>query len=94
MLICELLRWVIQKLSIEATIDNKILHSSIHSSQFIEQKRLPIGKAGTQGMLRNEDINNIKCAPTKSQIAECLTKNGVDYKKPLRTKKIFLDFIT
>ena len=61
-LICEIIKWSADKLSVEPIIKNK---NCIHL-------------VFCTGNVENQRYNNIKWAPAKNEIADCLIKKVVD----------------
>ena len=61
------------KIPILAYIDNKSLDESLRSTKQVQEKRLRI-----QRMLESEEINEINWIPSKENLADGLTKRGID----------------
>ena len=66
------------KIPIRVHTDNKSLHQSVHSTKQVHEKRLRINIAEIQRMLSTGDVQAIEWLPSKLQLANCLTKRGVD----------------
>ena len=58
--------------------DNKSLHENIHSTKQVHEKRLRINIAEIQRMLASGEVRMVEWIPSKLQLADCLTKRGVD----------------
>ena len=56
--------------------DNKSLQQSVYSTTLLRDRRLMIDMAVIREMLLNKEINSVKWIDTKSQLADCLTKEG------------------
>ena len=65
-----------KKLKIHAFIDNKNLHSLIHSTTAITEKRLRIEVAAIKEMIHRDEIECINWIKNEDQIADSLTKRG------------------
>ena len=66
------------KIPILAYIDNKSLDESLRSTKQVQEKRLRIDVAEVQCMLESEEINEINWIPSKENLADGLTKRGID----------------
>ena len=66
------------KLRMSAAIDNKSLHENIHSSKQVYEKRLRINIAELRRMLKNGDVHSFAWIESNFQLADVLTKRGVD----------------
>ena len=66
------------RLKIAVIIDNKSLHDNIHSTKQVQEKRLRINIAEIRRMLQDQDVSSIKWVESKLQLADVLTKRGVD----------------
>ena len=66
------------RLKIFSVIDNKSLHDNIHSTKQVQEKRLRINIAEIRRMLQDNDVSSIKWVESKLQLADVLTKRGVD----------------
>lgn len=75
-LLAELLRKDVKKITINAKIDNKNLHSLIYSTKVISEKRLRIDIAAIKEMLIRKEISTVEWIPTERQLTDCLTKHG------------------
>ena len=67
-------------LQIFAYIDNKNLHSVIHSTTAITEKRLRIEVAAIKEMIARKEIS-VRWVPTTDQLADSLTKRGSHTRK-------------
>ena len=54
--------------------DNESLHSSIHSSTTVDDKRLLIDICCLRGMLSRGEITEVLLTKSPGQLADCLTK--------------------
>ena len=66
------------KIPILAYIDNKFLDKSLRSTQQVKKKCLRIDIAEVQHMLESKEINEINWIPSKENLADGLTKRGID----------------
>ena len=66
------------KIPILAYIDNKSLDESLRSTKQVQEKRLRIDIAEVQRMLESKEINEINWIPSKENLADGLTKRGID----------------
>ena len=81
------------KLSIELYVDNKSLFDNVYSVKNVSEKRLRIDIAIIKELISHERLN-VKWVETKSQIADVLTKEGVNrckLSKILEQEKIDLN---
>ena len=61
-----------------AYIDNKYSDESLRSTKQVQEKRLRIDTAEVQRMLESKKINEINWIPSKENLADELTKRGID----------------
>ena len=66
------------KISIFAYVDNKSLDESLRSTKQVQEKRSRIDIAEVQRMLESKEINEINWIPSKKNLADRLTKRGID----------------
>ena len=66
------------KIPILAYIDNKSSDESLRSTKQVQGKRLRIDIAEVQRMLESKEINKIIWIPSKENLADGLTKRGID----------------
>ena len=70
--------YVKTQVPISVYTDNKSLHENIHSTKQVHEKRLRINIAEIQRMFASGEVQMIEWVPSKLQLADCLTKRGVD----------------
>jgi len=63
--------------------DHKGLLESLYSTKLVDDRRLRIEIAGMKQCLERKDIDQVKRVPSSQQLADCLTKRGVDGHKIL-----------
>ena len=63
------------KIPIRCVTDNEALHSSVHSTSTVDDKRLLIDICCLRGMLSRGEINDVKLTSSEVQLADCLTKS-------------------
>ena len=66
------------RIPILAYIDNKSLDESQRSTKQVQEKHLRIDIAEVQRMLESEKTNEINWIPSKENLADGLTKRGID----------------
>ena len=66
------------RISILAYIDNKSFDESLRSTMQVQEKRLRIDTVEVQRMLESKEINEINWIPSKENLADGLTKRGID----------------
>ena len=66
------------KIPIIAYIDNKSLDESLRSTKQVQEKHSRIDIAEVQCMLESKEINEINWIPSKENLADGLTKRGID----------------
>ena len=65
-------------MNVSALIDNKSLFDNIFSTKQVQEKRLRINIAEIRRMKDQMEISSIKWVDTRQQLADVLTKRGVD----------------
>ena len=65
------------QIPVKAFKDSKSLWESIHNSRQCEEKLLRNTIAALKESLEKGFVESIEWVPTKSQLADCLTKKGV-----------------
>ena len=78
-LVCEMNQGLM--LQVFARVDCKNLKDSLYSSKTIEDKRLKIDLCTARDYLRKGELTGVDLVDTKSQLADALTKTGVDCAK-------------
>ena len=73
------------KINISASIDNKSLMENIESTKQVHEKRLRINIAEIRRMKEQKEVSSIKWVDTRQQLADVLTKRGVDAQPLLDT---------
>ena len=76
-----------QKIKITAKTDNKSLVDNLISTKQVSEKRLRINIAEIKRMQEQQEIEEIKWIQSKYQLADILTKSGVDPQPLLETIK-------
>ena len=66
------------KIPILAYIDNKSLDEILRSTKQVQEKRFRIDIAEVQRMLESKEINEISWISSKDNLADGLTKRGID----------------
>ena len=66
------------KIPILAYIDNKSSDESLRSTKQVQEKPLRIDIAEVQRMLESKEINEINWIPSQDNLADGLTKRGID----------------
>ena len=66
------------KLNISAFIDNKSLYDNVLSTKQVQEKRLRINIAEIRRMKEQKEVKEIVWIDTKQQLADVMTKRGVD----------------
>ena len=67
-------------LPITAMIDNKNLHALINSDKLSQYKYIWIDTAAIKEMIKTNIIQDVRWIQSTNQLANCLTKQGVDRK--------------
>ena len=70
-----------KKLQIHANIDNNNLHTLIHSTTSITEKRLRIEIAAVKEMIEKQEVASVNWVKSDDQLANCLTKRGASSQK-------------
>ena len=65
-------------LKIISRVDCKNLRDTIYSSKTIEDKRLKIDLCTARDYLRKGELSEVQLVDTRNQLADALTKTGVD----------------
>lgn len=63
-------------LPIECITDNHSLFDTIHSTNHVKEKRLRMEISSIKELLMSQQIQTLRWSPTKTQLADCLTKSG------------------
>ncbi|XP_066911985.1 uncharacterized protein [Clytia hemisphaerica] len=63
---------------IECYIDSQSLYNAANSTTSLSDKRLRVDVAIIREMLQNNEISKLVWVPSKSQLADCLTKKGAN----------------
>lgn len=69
------------KVPIHCLIDNKSLFENVHSTKSVSEKRLRIEVATIKQMIERNEIKSVSWVETDQQLADCLTKKGVNVNK-------------
>ena len=81
-------------LPITMMTDSESLYDSLLTSNTLEDKRLKVDICVVRDYLKNREINEVRWIPTEKQLADCLTKSGVNPAKlleVLHSAKLQLD---
>ena len=63
-------------IAVRCYVDNKSLVESLHSSKYIEDRRLRLDIAVLRDMIDRGELHSVSWVDTASQLADCLTKRG------------------
>ena len=63
---------------IERFTDNKSLCENLHSTKSVNDKRLRVDMASIKSLLENGDVKSVKWVCSRLQLADILTKRGVN----------------
>ena len=80
-LLSELLSDSSFKIPIKAYIDSKNIHSAVHSTKTVSEKRLRLDIAALKQMLHRKDIEEVSWIESSEQLADCLSKKGASSSK-------------
>ena len=72
-----------KSLPIIAYIDHQGLWESLRSTKLVEDRRLRVEIAGIKQSLQREEVKDVRLCSSAEQLADCLTKKGVDGRKLL-----------
>lgn len=80
-LLSEILSDSLLKVPIKAYIDSKNIHSAIHSTKTVSEKRLRLDIAALKQMLHRKDTEEVSWIESSKQLADCLSKKGASSSK-------------
>ena len=66
----------VKALPIECITDNHSLYDHLNTSNHVQEKRLRIEISAIKELISSHQIRAVHWSPTKTQLADCLTKHG------------------